>query len=792
MTKQAANHEPMDDSGESMDPVAVAIIAESATVTDLTGQLHSVATNANCVAIPRDLNSPFLGQAHILIIEIRTVGGLDDLKLVTQIRLARPLIPIIAISAVSDQEFLLMAYQQGVNEVLAVDTNPELLWAKIRSFNMFTSSAAELELKNNEVVHQMADLRGVKSDLADEKHNRQVAEERQKAAEKEMAHYRQVQEIMDSFQDGFFYVDDTCTIADVVSAKCRKIFGQEIVGKGLSSVLSFDENKGAFIEYCAFQIFDDILPLSASMSMLPKQVKMGERELAMDYRVSRNAGGKIDKIIFVIKDITKEMQLARQNQERQISDRCLINILKSKEQFLMFLEDFRSEIAELAAGCDIPTALKILHTIKGNAGSFGLEALAHFTHSCETSVLGLPEAEALAMVPPYAASLADILKTFLEDNHSVLGIGYNEASFRTYTIDDTALAVFKNIARRAPDAIANSLDEAIYQLTHKPISLLVNSYAQSTARLAKNLKKELKLQIEGEGIRVDFERHAVVFRNLIHALNNAIDHGIEDLPTRTIRGKPRQGILALSFRKDDDDALVIEIKDDGNGIDRQRLARLAVDRGLFSQEEINQMPPEELDGLIFHQGLSSQSKASQTSGRGVGMAALKEAAEYLGGTIKVYSQPLKGTHVAITIPTNGRPPHHAVKVLVVEDEEDLRYLYRNILDELGYEVTECDNGLDALLQLSKATYDLVITDLRMPGMEGEVLVDKIREVRSDSLPILVVSGYLNPHTHRKLSNQQGVKILAKGGRISDIKAKIIEMADPIALKDKKGKTPKVA
>jgi two-component system chemotaxis sensor kinase CheA len=172
---------------------------------------------------------------------------------------------------------------------------------------------------------------------------------------------------------------------------------------------------------------------------------------------------------------------------------------------------------------------------------------------------------------------------------------------------------------------------------HEPVGLRFARLAEKAAYLARRLNKPpITVHTETSGIRLDASRWAVFWSALVHAVSNAVDHGIEAPEVREAQGKPAAGKLWMEARRDGAD-LVISLRDDGKGIDWKRLAEKGAERGLPNQTKA------ELIDIMCMDGVSTAKSVTGTSGRGVGLAALREAVVALGGRLGVESEAGKGT-----------------------------------------------------------------------------------------------------------------------------------------------------
>ena len=136
---------------------------------------------------------------------------------------------------------------------------------------------------------------------------------------------------------------------------------------------------------------------------------------------------------------------------------------------------------------------------------------------------------------------------------------------------------------------------------------------------------------------------------LVHLLRNAVDHGLEAPAARAQAGKPETGRIEIEARRERD-MIQIAVRDDGAGIDLDAVRRRAVEAGLLPHDVAEDLPPDQVAGLIFHAGLSTASSVSEISGRGVGMDAVRATIESLGGTVEVLSTRGRGTTLTLSVP----------------------------------------------------------------------------------------------------------------------------------------------
>jgi len=197
--------------------------------------------------------------------------------------------------------------------------------------------------------------------------------------------------------------------------------------------------------------------------------------------------------------------------------------------------------------------------------------------------------------------------------------------------------------------ITLDLQNVVMKIRMVPIAFVFNRFPRMVRDLAKQLSKEINFIIEGEDTELDRTFVEDIGEPLVHLLRNAIDHGIETKEERIAKGKPPVGTVVLSARHEGNN-VVIEVKDDGRGIDRNAVVRKAIEKGLISEAQAESMPDEKVYELLFLPGFSTRSDATELSGRGVGMDVVKSVVESLNGTVKIESVKDRGTTVTIRLP----------------------------------------------------------------------------------------------------------------------------------------------
>ena len=184
-----------------------------------------------------------------------------------------------------------------------------------------------------------------------------------------------------------------------------------------------------------------------------------------------------------------------------------------------------------------------------------------------------------------------------------------------------------------------------------PLHTLFQIYPGMVRDIARSQDKEIDLQINGAELEIDKRILEILQDPLTHVIRNSADHGIESRRARLEKGKREKGIIKLTVRQVDGNALEISVTDDGEGINFARVKDKAVAEGLLTYKDAEATTEPQLTSLIFHSGLSTSPIITELSGRGLGLAIVKERIESLGGNLSVSTKQGEGTTFIMRIPT---------------------------------------------------------------------------------------------------------------------------------------------
>jgi len=379
-------------------------------------------------------------------------------------------------------------------------------------------------------------------------------------------------------------------------------------------------------------------------------------------------------------------------------------LIEAKEN----LDRLERELVAAEKGGASPDAIaaifRTVHTIKGTAGFFGFARLQGLAHAAENLLSKVRDGELPLAVDIISAQLAvvDACRQMLDwveqtgtdgdDDYTALAhrldaLGQahvvaapisapaapavHDATEATIRVDVALLDRLMDLAGElvlarnqlvklcgdpalSPtvqrlDTITSDLQDSVMKTRMQPISGVWNKLPRVVRDLAGELGKQIRIELDGQDTGLDRSILEAIKDPLTHIVRNAIDHGIEAPAERLAHGKPAEGLLRLCARQEGGH-VIVEISDDGHGIDPDRVRAKAIERGLLTAERATRLTPGETTALVFAPGFSTAATVTNVSGRGVGMDVVKTNIERIGGAVEIDSTHGTGTTIRLKIP----------------------------------------------------------------------------------------------------------------------------------------------
>jgi two-component system chemotaxis sensor kinase CheA len=223
-----------------------------------------------------------------------------------------------------------------------------------------------------------------------------------------------------------------------------------------------------------------------------------------------------------------------------------------------------------------------------------------------------------------------------------------------------------NQATKAVNFITTELQMAVMKMRMQPVGKVFNRFPRLVRDLSRETGKKIELKISGESTELDKSVIEEIGDPLVHVIRNSCDHGLETPEERVQAGKSETGTVWLSASQEGSN-IVIKVQDDGRGLDAERIAAKALERGVATQTEIDRMSRQDIYKFIFEAGLSTAKKITGISGRGVGMDVVRSNIEKLNGMIDIDSDKGVGTTLTIKLPLTLA----IIQGLLVESDDEV-------------------------------------------------------------------------------------------------------------------------
>lgn len=458
---------------------------------------------------------------------------------------------------------------------------------------------------------------------------------------------REMRLVLDNVDQALVTIHRDGTMEPVHSAAFERLFGVPAGDEHFADrIAGHDPRARAFLRMGWEAACDDFLPLEVVLDQLPKTLHREGRYLALGFKPILSGEGQFSGALMVITDVTSTIASVREAEQQHEYIQVFERAVKDRLGLVGFVNDTTKLVDAVSARSsgEVDEVMRLVHTIKGNAGLWDVTSVARVAHEIESFVVeerALPSDEQidalrdvwLAFVGRVSVLLASTAQSSRAD------VGHEEV--------DALLAMVRQ--RRDPAEI----ERAIAAFRDERTEVRFSRMKDQAETLARKLgKPKPDVRIDAGGVRLPASRFAGMWQALGHVVRNVMDHGIERPEAREAAGKPSRGTLTLSSRMTADE-IVIEIGDDGAGIDWERVREKAVAVGLPGATR------RDLEAALFSPGFSTAEQVTDVSGRGVGLGVALHECRRLAGRVELDTERGRGTTFRFRFP---REPSDAAGV----------------------------------------------------------------------------------------------------------------------------------
>ena len=463
---------------------------------------------------------------------------------------------------------------------------------------------------------------------------------------------RSIRLVLDTVNQGLLRVDGNGTMAEERSAIVERWLGPTLPGTVFADhIAGLDGAFAAAFRIGHEQWCEDVMPAELCLAQMPERLRIGARDLSVTYLPVANPGRGGESLLLVMDDVTERLQLLQHEAEQRELLAVLQGLARDRVDQARFFAEVSAQLQQLESpGADPMLQRRVLHTMKGNTALSGLGVMAKLCHAAESALERAEVCEpgaAAAHQGAYGPALARLAQRWRVLTQALHELGGHR--------DPDVVELSKRELEGLGDEIAHGLPGAriIERLSTwrcEPVARPLGRLGRHAQALARRLGKgDLQVDVGAGDLRLDAERWGPLWSEMVHVVNNAVDHGIETPAERRAAAKPAPRLrLAAQIL---DSALVIEVEDDGRGIDWDAIKRSALARGLPAETS------DDLTAALLSAGVSSRQVVTVVSGRGVGMSAAHACTRDLAGEIAVTSRRGRGTCWRFRFPLSALQAH---------------------------------------------------------------------------------------------------------------------------------------
>ncbi len=505
---------------------------------------------------------------------------------------------------------------------------------------------------------------------------------------------QQVNDILNNIDQGLFTINLDGSVNKEYSARANEILKvDDIASHNINQLLRLDSKQNeAFCTWLNLvkakykaQRWQKLVKLAPVQELELMQGENSDQEyVSISYQKIYNKNGELSKIMVLAMDVTekriKDIQIAAERQRHENEVKTILGIANTPpEEIAEFNEDTLDRLKQLHQQTkinldgvikqrenypdgpeyliekeQIDVMYRHIHTIKGNAGSYGFEMISLYAHKAEDMLEELREPvrmrreDSLIAIIEYLNKIDEAMR----EVHQKIKLVFGRDDEITVRIPEKRIQKIQEICAvlrdTAPSESLLPLYNECMMLTWKPLKTLTRKYLKSIQKAARAQNKNVQFEVDEEMKLYPAEELTDIDDILIHLIRNSVDHGIEEPEVREELNKGI-GRIRFEFRKTSEKRVIL-LSDDGRGIDTDKLVEKSIQKGILTAEMVPSMSSEEKMNLIFHPGISTADKITDTSGRGIGMNVVFDKMKSLGGTTEIKSRIGKGTTFILTIP----------------------------------------------------------------------------------------------------------------------------------------------
>jgi two-component system chemotaxis sensor kinase CheA len=466
-----------------------------------------------------------------------------------------------------------------------------------------------------------------------------------------------VNQLLNNAGQGFLYFDENMIIGSEYSKEALNIFEKELYKEDITKLLYTDESKQLFLKSTLQGILSESeIRQEILISLLEKEFLINNKFIEIEYKILEN-----NNFMMILTDVTSQKELSNKIKEEQQVLKMVVETVTSLEQFTEIKTGYINFILRINEYKSLDKLSELRREIHTYKGLFAQKEMLHIVKElhefeniidyCNKNNLITEEMNNINfnIMNEWLEKDINILKNilgddfFLESNHISIDrsrIGKLQAKIKYFV---------KN--KRLSGDVIDLIIEDIEELKFNNVQMLFHPFEKLVEQLSMRFDKNINpLVLIGKKIYIP-NKYKNFINSLVHIFRNSVDHGIENEEERLLNNKNLCATISCRVEKTNNNIL-INIQDDGSGIDIEKLKQKSIQKGIYTEKELSYMSNNEILNIIFLDEFSTSENITDISGRGVGLASVKNELNKLNGKVHILNKYQSGVEFLFTIPIN--------------------------------------------------------------------------------------------------------------------------------------------
>ncbi len=540
---------------------------------------------------------------------------------------------------------VVLEVKRPVSEVVSLKDSTNKIMQKIAEYYEITTA------QNEELLAQRDELESQNDQLQTTGHTLQSMNNAY------LSRTMKLQNLLDNVGQGFMTFGQDLKINSEYSLTCVDMlceYGEreDLAGKKVTDYVFDEPDQKEFIDSLLIKIINGSEnERELFMPLLPEEVELHGKIHRIEYKLVTDEQNR-DLIMLILTDITETRDLESQMMAERDMLQMIVKVLLNRDDFLSIYNDFLVDMNRFfnyIEDEEYDDILRKIHTYKGVFSQYYMSNISDTLNKLEDEIYEAGTMDYIRQVE--RSRVFDALNKDIDNIKRYTSEDILEENGLYAVKEEKIIEIEQKIKSILPATEFNKVIPIIKSIRYKSVKEGLRQYPDYVTKLSERMEKSvLPFEIQGDDIFVDFDVYQNLFKNMVHLFRNAVDHGIETEDERMETGKSQAATISCQVKRQNNECFEIVIQDDGRGIDLNVIKALALKKGLIQEKDMDMMGESDLLNLIFQQKLSTKNEASVISGRGVGLASVKDQVESLGGSIKVKTDIGNGTTFILSLP----------------------------------------------------------------------------------------------------------------------------------------------